>query len=346
MWTGDSQTNFDEVPLSINMLLTLGVSGVVFGGTDVPGFFGVPVDDLWVQFYQLGVFYPFFRAHADKCCTVREPWLQSTRVQEVILDAIHQRYAQIHYLYTTFEEAASQGTPIMRPMWEEFPKDTATFGLQKQFMFGSDFLVAPKMDSQPTAITPVDVYLPPSEDWYNFYSKQVSSSGNQQLQLSDSEQGTFIRAGSIIPILNFDKSRMSLLAALKDPLRLDVYPKPADNQADGLLYLDDGKSFGFEKGRRTKVNYAFDGTTLTVTKVLNDSNYFAKGSKTRVTQVNVYGVTQEPVQVINRYLSDAPGQGTVTATFEYNASDQELRIHDIDLPVDANLTYNVAVDLI
>ena len=93
MWTGDSQAGYDDVPLSVNMLLTLGVSGIVFGGTDVPGFFGIPPDDLWVQFYQLGVFYPFFRAHADRTSLMREPWLQSERVQKIVKDCIFQRYA-------------------------------------------------------------------------------------------------------------------------------------------------------------------------------------------------------------------------------------------------------------
>jgi len=89
MWTGDSQTNYDNVLLSVNQLLTLGVSGVVFGGCDLPGFYGIPSDDLFIQFYQLGVFYPFMRAHNNLPPTDsdnfnnfadREPWLQSVRV--------------------------------------------------------------------------------------------------------------------------------------------------------------------------------------------------------------------------------------------------------------------------
>ena len=66
MWTGDNSATYDDVPLSMNMLLSLGVSGIVFGGSDLPGFNGVPDDDIYVQFYQLGVFFPFFRAHAGK----------------------------------------------------------------------------------------------------------------------------------------------------------------------------------------------------------------------------------------------------------------------------------------
>jgi len=63
MWTGDSQTNYENVEMSVNMLLSLGVSGIIFGGCDISGFYGEPSDDLFIQFYQLGVFYPFMRAH-------------------------------------------------------------------------------------------------------------------------------------------------------------------------------------------------------------------------------------------------------------------------------------------
>jgi alpha 1,3-glucosidase len=51
MWTGDSQTNYENVEMSVNMLLSLGVSGIIFGGCDIPGFYGEPSDDLFIQFY-------------------------------------------------------------------------------------------------------------------------------------------------------------------------------------------------------------------------------------------------------------------------------------------------------
>jgi alpha-glucosidase len=48
MWTGDSRAESWSVPASVNMLLNLGVSGIIFGGTDVPGFLGVPTDELYI----------------------------------------------------------------------------------------------------------------------------------------------------------------------------------------------------------------------------------------------------------------------------------------------------------
>ena len=46
------------------MILQLGNAGHPFGGADVPGFLGNPDDDLFIMFYQLGIWYPFFRAHS------------------------------------------------------------------------------------------------------------------------------------------------------------------------------------------------------------------------------------------------------------------------------------------
>ena len=47
------------------MILQLGNAGHPFGGADVPGFSGTPTEELWIMFYQLGMYFPFFRAHSE-----------------------------------------------------------------------------------------------------------------------------------------------------------------------------------------------------------------------------------------------------------------------------------------
>jgi alpha-glucosidase (family GH31 glycosyl hydrolase) len=97
---------------------------------------------------------PFFRAHNNippeesakvNNFAAREPWYQSERVQNVIRQAIYQRYAFMHYLYTQFWISTQFGYPIMRPLWYEFPTDTNTFSISRQFMWGDNMLVAPKI---------------------------------------------------------------------------------------------------------------------------------------------------------------------------------------------------------
>ena len=60
------------------MLLSLSVSGIIFCGADVGGFFGNPDHELITRWYQAGSFHPFFRAHAHLDTKRREPYLLPT----------------------------------------------------------------------------------------------------------------------------------------------------------------------------------------------------------------------------------------------------------------------------
>lgn len=57
----------------------------------------------------------------------------------------------------------------MRPLWMEFPSDLTTFSVDTNYMFGDCFFIAA---TYPT-LTDVRYYLPPSEDWYHFYTSEV-----------------------------------------------------------------------------------------------------------------------------------------------------------------------------
>lgn len=125
-------------------------------------------------------------------------------------------------------------------MYMEFPTDTNTFSMGSQFMFGESFLVAPKigapiqLSSVMNGIYNISVYLPQSADWY-FYSTKQFLKGNATVQniiVGDNEFGTFVKAGTILPILNFADNRMSILQAIEDPLRIEVYPD-SSNSASG-----------------------------------------------------------------------------------------------------------------
>jgi len=89
----------------MKMLLSNSLVGAMNGGSDVPGFIGDPSDELYIRFYQMGSWEPFFRAHCDINSQNREPWIQSDRVQAAIRDSINRRYDYMHYLYTTFYKA-------------------------------------------------------------------------------------------------------------------------------------------------------------------------------------------------------------------------------------------------
>lgn len=206
MWTGDNNSLFRDVPESYNQLMSLGLAGIVFGGADIPGFNGTPSDEMYIQFYQVGVYYPFFRAHCNMADppgnmgvegAAREPWLQSDRVQNVIRESVYHRYDLIMYIYTLFWEASTTGESLVRPLWKVFPKDVPSFSIEEQFMFGDKLMVSPKRGDPSEPVIQktieqsinmiesaqvqevssdvggqlVETYLPADSLWFNYYSK-------------------------------------------------------------------------------------------------------------------------------------------------------------------------------
>ena len=74
IWTGDNAADWDHLRVSVPMTLTLGLTGLTWSGADVGGFFGNPDAELMTRWYQLGIYYPFFRGHAHLDTKRREPW--------------------------------------------------------------------------------------------------------------------------------------------------------------------------------------------------------------------------------------------------------------------------------
>jgi len=199
-WTGDNYAEDAEVYGSMKMILSNSIAGAMFGGSDVPGFIGTPSDELYIRFYQMGSWEPFFRAHCDINSQDRDPWDRTERVQLAIRDAINRRYDIVHYLYTTFQQATVTGEPIMRTMWNEFPDDESMFRVATQFMFGDSILVAPKITTptdelEAQQMQEVTYTLPHKSKWYNYYTKQsVSGTGEAITEnLTDLVQAVYVK---------------------------------------------------------------------------------------------------------------------------------------------------------
>jgi hypothetical protein len=62
-WTGDNASRFEDLALSIPMLLSLGLSDLPFAGADVGGFNEDATPELLTRWMWLGALYPFFRNH-------------------------------------------------------------------------------------------------------------------------------------------------------------------------------------------------------------------------------------------------------------------------------------------
>jgi alpha-glucosidase len=158
------------------------------------------------------------------------------------------------YIYSTVEQMARTGTPVVRPLFLEFPfanADGKPFDLEagNEFMFGSDLLVAPS--PYPDQTDSYEVKFPASE-WYDYWTGERVDRGVGRVAgaaikpyVVRPELPTlpvFVRAGSILPMQALTQSTEEKPAG---PLLLDVYP---GRDCSGSLYQDDGKSLAFQRG--------------------------------------------------------------------------------------------------
>ena len=78
------------------------------------------------------------------------------------------------YIRTLMEAAHEKGTPVMRPLFYDFPEDKACWENESQYMFGPDILVAPVMERGQER---KEVYLPKGSAWINPWTKERFEGG-------------------------------------------------------------------------------------------------------------------------------------------------------------------------
>ncbi|KAI9297179.1 hypothetical protein K502DRAFT_288371 [Neoconidiobolus thromboides FSU 785] len=291
IWTGDNGATWEYLGVSTPMLLTIGLSGIPFSGADVGGFFGNPDPELLVRWYQTGAFQPFFRAHAHIDTKRREPWVLGEPYTSQIRTAIRSRYQLLPYWYTLLFEASINGTPAMRPMFLEFPKDESVFGMDDQYMVGSGLLVKPI--TKP-GVTEIDIYLPGDEDWYNYYNYKNIKSGKHVIKTEVDSIPVFIRSGEIIT--QKSRIRRSSTLMLKDPITLLV-TVDNDGKAKGKLYFDDGMSYDYLRKGYAYREFKLKDNKLTNHAVDNKTySIFFKG--VRVEKIVFLNIKKSPKKVV------------------------------------------------
>lgn len=164
VWTGDNKASWAHLAATTPMLLALSVAGIPFVGADVGGFFGNPSTKLLVRWYQVAIFHPFLRAHAEFKTKRREPYLFGSEVTRQIREALALRYSLLPYLYTLFAEHATDGSLVMRPMWWEFPHDPNLRGSAWWMANDSPLITSSDVEPSPDSLDEMDVRATYNED--------------------------------------------------------------------------------------------------------------------------------------------------------------------------------------
>ncbi|MCJ7530240.1 MAG: hypothetical protein MUO64_04330, partial [Anaerolineales bacterium] len=245
-WTGDNNSTWQHLALHVQMVLTLGMSGIAMTSADVGGFSGDPGPELYTRWMQTGAFMPFFRVHSMKGSPNQEPWSFGLQVEEICRKYIELRYRLLPYCYTAMWQAAQSGVPMVRPLFWANPEDTRAYSIQDQYLYGDAFLVAPVITAGATQRV---VYLPDGL-WFNFWSNEPIPGG--QMVNVDAPLDTlplFVRCGSVIPLWPVQQYSGEKPV---EALELQVYW--AAGSTTSQLYEDDGSSPDYDSPKAHRLS--------------------------------------------------------------------------------------------
>jgi alpha 1,3-glucosidase len=303
------------------MVLNNGIAGFPFVGADVGGFFGNPDKELLTRWYQTGIFYPFFRAHAHIDSRRREPYLAGEPYVTIITQAIRLRYQLLPAWYTTFYQASVEGLPIVRPQYYIHPDDEHGFAIDDQLYIGSTGLLAKPVVTEGAAS--VDIYLADSEWYYDYFDYTIyQGAGRRHTVPAPLEKiPLLMQGGHIIP--RKDRPRRSSALMKWDPYTL-VIALGKDGEAEGSIYIDDGESFDYQRGAYIHRRFRFGGSALWSedigTKGPKTGEYLKTMAGVKVEKLVVVGAPQSWQDKLSVTVIEEDAKSSTTTSLQFHAA--------------------------
>ncbi len=264
LWSSDITSTWDMLKRSITAGLGATASGLPYWDTDIAGFQSphlppnyhpaltplvsaagardtvdeyVDYPELFVRWFEWGVFQPVMRAHGAR--KHNEVWAYGKQAEPILEKYLRLRYRLLPYIYSVAYHSYETGAPYMRALFMDFPGDPKVADIRDEYMFGPAFLVAPVFEQGAKSR---EVYLPAGTDWYNYWTNERLK-GGQTVTVSASIDiiPLFVRAGSIIPL----GSKILSTAQSQKIDTVLIYPGANGNFT---IFNDDGKTYAYEKG--------------------------------------------------------------------------------------------------
>lgn len=310
-WSGDIESSWEDMRLSIPNFLSFGMYGIPLAGADICGFAGNTTVELCARWQVLGAFYPFSRNHNEYSCQDQDPYSMGPEVVLATKNSLTVRYALLPYLYTLFYRSHVYGETVARPLFFEFPEDPRTHDIDEQFMWGSALLISPALYQGQTK---VEAYVPRGT-WYDIYDGgrfEQSAGGYRYFPAPIDKANVLVRGGHVVPM---QEPAATTTVSRKNPIWLFVAPR--DQKAQGTMYWDDGESLDAAQDHKYSVyNFTLAEAVLTVRHVTRGSNV----------TLTLGGATVTGVEVRPHSVAIVGGR---PLAFSYSEAQQTLRIFDI-----------------
>lgn len=195
----------------------MAMAGIPWWTTDIGGFHGASGEDstfrkLFIRWFQYACFCPVMRLHGNRepqkgfegdmvsgiglfgSGADNEVYSFGEEVFEICKKYMYLRETLKPYIKEQMRITHEKGTPIMRPLFYDFPEDKKAWETDDAYMFGPDFCVAPMMEED---LYEREVYLPEGCTWKDVFSGS-SYEGGQTVKVDApiDKIPVFVRADS------------------------------------------------------------------------------------------------------------------------------------------------------
>lgn len=328
-WLGDNLSIWDHYRNSIQGMLNFAaLFQVPMVGSDICGFGGNTTETLCARWASLGAFYTFMRNHNSDTSLPQEFFLWDT-VAEAARNALDIRYRLLDYIYTGFHQQTLDGTPVLQPLWFQYPTDSNTFANQLQFFYGNSLLISPVTEENSTSVT---IYLP-NDRFYTWNTWQLIESSGQDFLLTDipftAPPPIHVRGGSILPMRQSPGYTTS--ETKNSPLELLVAPGreggegEAPATATGSLYLDDGDSLIQPLDTTSEISFFYEASSSSSALFINGTFAYPITSHALLASVMVLGVSVVS-ETTPTYYKSSTGTTQECEWWTYDAATGVMRV--------------------
>jgi alpha-glucosidase len=256
-WTGDNVASWEHLWMANIQCQRLSISGMSFVGSDIGGFIEAPSGELYIRWLQLGIFHAFCRTHSSGDHGDQEPWSFGEEYTDLARKFIQLRYQLLPYIYTTFWQYVTYGTPMLRPLVFLDQEDNETYHRMAEFGLGDNLLICPVTQAEADGRW---LYLPRGT-WYYYWDDKEETGGKEVWAEARMDRvPLYARAGGVIPFYPVQQ-----YVGEKTITEISLHVYYINGSLPSMLYEDSGDGYDYKKGHFVKKAFRVTGTKSSLT---------------------------------------------------------------------------------
>jgi alpha-D-xyloside xylohydrolase len=295
IWNGDSHSNFSGLAYSVTSSIRAGLIGYSQWASDTGGYIrglNDPTEELWARWMWFSAFSPVYEIMIG---TNHTPWYPpyTEDLVTVLKETANLHHDLLPYIKSHTYQAHQNGLPVIRAPFLEYPKDTSIYTTTDAYFFGSEFYVAPIVNSGGQR----SVYFPQGTKYLEYFNKTEVHQGGTTISVSLSTHAVpaYVKEGAIVPRGDIYQGNNKWTPNWTPELTVELYP--SDSVPCSTFTFSNGANITMNfLGSKVTVEYGalgINGTFVLYAKAgpHNETLHASGGSATFGTVQSIFEVS-------------------------------------------------------